>query len=429
MPGDLYQRLHERRADFEKAVLARFPDDFGPQDAEDVVSAAMDRVLKASRLPARTREDEERWFRSIITSAGIDEIRRRRGRGHSRYSSGALRRTVLLSELAEQGVELPGAEELDTPDAWVEEADQAQHRERVIALARGAVDQLADDDLRLLVIRHVECPNATRNECAEAAGLTLEAWRWRYARAWKRFVESVAATEPTPRCRRIRNLIGVLDAGGLGDDARSSRARVDVHIVECPACRVFARDSYRILSLVPTAPAAGGAAACWSERGAEVLDRNGAEVATAAGATAGGAGLIGLLSAAGLGGGAKLVAVVCGISVVTAGLCGGVVATMEWLDRPTPNEQRATTGPAMVRPAVDRSARPTPTAVATRPVRQVVRTESRSPSKPTAKTPAKSSPPAAAPGGSSGNEFDPVPANAASQPAPVPVGVSGEFAP
>src|SRR5262245_3943979 len=78
MPGDLYEPLHRNRGDCARAVLARLPQEFSAQDAEDIVSAAMDRVLTAPKLPAP--DYEERWFKARLASTGVDELRRRHGR-------------------------------------------------------------------------------------------------------------------------------------------------------------------------------------------------------------------------------------------------------------------------------------------------------------------------------------------------------------
>jgi hypothetical protein len=92
-------------------------------------------------------------------------------------------------------------------------------------------------------------------------------------------------------------------------------ARIDAHILDCPSCRVFARDGYRALELVPFVPTAG-LAERWTARIASVWERFGPEAAAGGGATATGAGALGASAV-----GTLKVAILC-TTVVTAGVCG-----------------------------------------------------------------------------------------------------------
>ena len=202
-------------------------------------------------------------------------------------------------------------------------------------------------------------------------------------------------------------------------EAAAYRGRIDAHVMECSACHAFARDSYRILSPSTTGPIAAAAA-------------GGSAVEFGALAGAGGAGA-GVLAWLGGVGGVKALTVLCAVSITTASVCGGVVAVLEGRDTP----QRPERAPARVAAAPT----PAPTAIRTRtpdPIRTAVPTPSATRAARPARTPtparattrtASQSQPAAPPTGSTGNEFDPVPAAAASRPAPVASGVGGEFAP
>jgi hypothetical protein len=295
--------------------------------------------------------------------------------------------------------------------------------------------KLGDEDARLLRIRHVEMPAAGRERCAAAASLTVEAWRHRYQRAWKRFVAAVAAAEPSHQCRPVRVLVGELDAGTLSNGAaKAARGQVDAHIVECAACRVFARESYRVLVLTPVAPAGCTTLERLVEHGAAVVERNPSEVAAGAGAAAGGAGLLTLFGSGGLATGLKVLAVVCGVSATAAGLCGGVVATYELLTRPA--AKQPSHGRATHKPATPQFAGAIATATTVPAVLTVVRTATPGSGATPARRPRarstaspNSNPPAAVAAGSSGQEFTPAPANSTPAPAPVPAGVQGEFSP
>src|SRR3954470_3181562 len=70
MAGDVYERLQARRAEDERTIPSRFPDAFGPEDAEDLVSEALDKALTTRALPADGREDV--WFRRVLHNLVID---------------------------------------------------------------------------------------------------------------------------------------------------------------------------------------------------------------------------------------------------------------------------------------------------------------------------------------------------------------------
>ena len=430
MQAELYERLQERRAIYESAVRSRYGQVFGHHDAEDLVSTALHQVLTTSTQPAPGMEDA--WFRTMLSHVAVDELRRRHGR-RQRFTSdtetAAFRRAVLLSELAETGFEIADADPEESADAWAERIDRDEDRDRVEALVRQALDELTPDELRLLTIRHVELPGVNRSRCANAAGLTEDAWRHRYGRAWDRFVALISSAEPSPRCVSIRATIGALDSGDLsGEAAEVARTRIDIHVVECAACRVFARDGYRVLVLVPAVPASRLALELWADRAVAVVDRSPGEIAAGSGAaTAGGAGLFAIFGGGGAaGGGAKALLALCGASALTASICGALIAGGGALDNPATSRAAAPTPTPTASPSptpAPRRATPTPTPARSKPSRA-------KPSAPTrTTTSAEQEPPAAVPSGSTGREFDPVPENSRPQPAPVPAGVGDEFAP
>jgi RNA polymerase sigma factor (sigma-70 family) len=416
----VYEELHRRRAEFERAVYKQFSEDFNREDAEDLVSEALDRALDAEVLPEPG--SEARWFRRLLVNTAIDELRRRRGRPQSPNSQPVFRQAVLLSHLLEEGFEVADDGVEDAAEGVLERLGEIEDRAHVEELTRRALAALGEEDRRLLQIRHFELPSEPRERCAEVAGLSFETWRYRYKRAWEKFVSVVGESQPTPMCAPVRELIGRLEVGDLaGQEALDAHSRLDVHVVDCPACRVFARESYRALELLPVAPA-GGLSIALADRIAAAVDRNGAEATAGAGAAAGGAGLWALL---GSGGAAKMIAVICGISATAAGICGAVYVAIRTVQDPPPTHAAARPH-APVRPERTPSpvaAIPTPTPRPTRRVAPKARAAQAS------TTAASSNPPAAIPSGASGREFDPVPANAKSQPAPVPAGVSGEFSP
>lgn len=430
----VYEALHRRRGEFERAVYTQFSEDFSREDAEDLVSEALGRALDAELLPEPGAE--ARWFRHMLVNLALDELRRRRGRprstrgGQSGTTAGngrqpVFRQAVLLSQLVEDGFEIVDEDVGDAAEGVLDRLAEIEDRAHVEELTRRALAALGEDERRLLHIRHFELPSEPRELCAAAAGLSIETWRYRYKRAWDKFIALFGEAQPTPMCAPIRELIGRLDAGELGGRAAlDAHERVDIHVLDCPACRVFARESYRALELLPLAPAGGISIVELADRVAGAVDRNSAEVA-GAGAAAGGAGLWALL---GGGSAAKLVAVICAMSATAAGVCGAIYVAIRTVQDPPPTHAAANPRPARTPRAAVTSTSPivTPTAAATPRPRAVATPR---PKRTATTTAANSSPPAATPTGSTGREFDPVPANAKSQPAPVPAGVSGEFSP
>jgi DNA-directed RNA polymerase specialized sigma24 family protein len=425
--ADLYSRLHARRRAIEQAVVARFAGVLSYADAEDLVSSGLERALTAKKLP--TPDIEAAWFQRVVFNLAIDEIRRHRGRRQT-GQGGALRHVVLLSELGDHGIEVADDDELSDPEMLAEAAGELAQRAFAVEAAREVLAQLDPEDVRMLLVRHVELPDAGRVRCAEAAGMTVEAWRHRYPRAWERFVDAMSASEPTTACHGIRAVIGELDAGVLANGAaKAARGRVDAHVLECTACRVFARESYRILVLTPV-PAAATTFERIVEHGAVAASRNGEAIA-AGGATGGGI-LAALFGSGGLGVGLKAVAIVCGVSVTAAGICGGVVATLDFLRDPPPAKAKSEPAPKRTRRI---AARPTPTATpaSTRtPAPRATPTPRPKPEtkpKPTATpVPRTEAQPAAVPSSAPGTEFAPAPVQSQPQPAPVASG-GGEFAP
>ena len=182
------------------------------------------------------------------------------------------------------------------------------------------------------------------------AGLTVSEFRWRYGRAWKRFVEAIAAEAPSPRCEPTRQLLADVQSGVAPPGAESA---IDAHTLDCASCRVFARESYRALEILPLAPTAGFVER-WSSRLGGIWERSGPEATAGAGTAAAGAGLWALLTGGSVAGLLKTVSIVCTVTAVTAGLCAGVANVIEQASKPaTPHAEKR------------RSARQSPTPSAT----------------------------------------------------------------
>lgn len=257
------------------------------------------------------------------------------------------------------------------------------------------------------------------------AGLTLGEFRWRYARAWERFVDAVAAEQPTAQCQRIRLLIGGVEAGTAETTAS---AEIDAHVIACPSCQVFARDSYRALELLPFAPTVG-AAEQWAARLAGIWERSNPEVAAGGGAVAAtGAGASGLAGAGGVAGSLKTLAAICGATAATAGVCGSVLLTVDGSD----DRRHSAAVPVTAKPAdattmttrVVAAKPPTPSSSRSRTASRRTATSTRDAS--VTKTPDEPIP-ASAPVGS--QEFAPSGAGGPVQPAPTPAAGGGEFSP
>ena len=276
---------------------------------------------------------------------------------------------------------------------------------------------MAPKDAELIKLRHILEANASRDEVAAMAGLTLGEFRWRYTRAWARFVEAISSEQPTERCHDIRALIGALHASAAPPSAAS---QIDAHVLDCPSCRVFARDSYRALELLPFIPAIG-IADRWSARLAAIWDRSGPEAVAGGGAAAGaGTGAAGLAGAGGAAGGLKTLAAVCGATAVTAGVCGGVLVTKDGRD-PGPRERRTVV--AEKKPQRTNASVPSAPTSSTPPARRPAST----PRRVSTLTKPESALPSSAASGS--REFGPSGSGSSPKPAPAPSTGGGQFGP
>jgi DNA-directed RNA polymerase specialized sigma24 family protein len=407
---DLHEGFARDRRRYERLVYGRMRDAICWQDAEDIVSEALIRALAAVDTDPPQPGNEQAWFTRIVFNGGVDFLRSRDGR--RREGSRPRPDVVSLDALQTVGVELAGDVELaGSTDAWIEALDGEADCEQARELVQRVLSCMPREDAELVKLRHLLSEDATRDEVAAMAGLTLGEFRWRYSRAWSRFVDTISAEQPSDRCHEIRTLIGDPDATGL-----DVAARIDAHVLDCPSCRVFARDSYRVLELLPFIPTAG-AAERWSARVASLWERFGPEAAAGGGATAAGAGASGALGAGAAG--TLKVAILC-TTVVTAGVCGktlllhhqghktpgkrgGAIATRT---TPRAHTQAATTTRRQPTPSSRRSASSSRRTVAYKP---------------------QSAIPATAPQGS--QEFQPSGSGERPAPAPAPVTGGGEFGP
>ena len=414
----LHEFLARERRRYERLVYSRLKGSITWEDAEDIVSDAIVRAQRAaeSELPAPGKE--QAWFSRIALNQGIDFLRARDGR--KRDGSTPRPAVIALSEVGDEGLQIgDGAAPGDPPGP--EDLDEAAERASARAIVGRVMARLDPEDVELVRVRHLAGVRASRKELAALAGLTVGEFRWRYARAWGRFVEAVAMDAPTPRCETVRQLHGQVQAGTAPAHAH---AEIDAHTLECASCRVFARDSYRALEMLPAAPAAG-AVEHWVNRVACVVERSAPE-ATAGGATAAGAGIWGLLGGGGAAGTLKALAIVCGVTTVTAGVCGGVAAVLNELHRhplvaehPRQPRHRAIRTETLPRPV-------TLAASYTSPRRQVAAKRPAA-SQPHVDTSGESKIPGGAPAGSS--EFTPSASSARVPPAPAPTSGGGEFSP
>src|SRR3954454_18921404 len=408
----LHEVLARDRQRYERLVYGRLRDSITWEDAEDIVSDALLKTQgSAGDRPVPGKE--EAWFCRIVLNQGIDFLRSRDGR--KRDGSAPRPGVVSLNQLGERGVELPAADD----DGTTAEGDDVERKQAREIVAR-VMQRLDPEDADLVKIRHLAGPQASRRRVAEMAGLTVGEFRWRYARAWARFVEAVAVDAPTPRCHHIRELLGEVEAGAANPAAV---AGIDAHPLACASCRVSARDSYRALELLPITPSVA-AIEQWTSRVSSVLERSAPETAAGAGTAAAGAGIASVLGGGGAVGTFKALVLLCGATAVTAGVCGGVAAVLEELDKHPPRPAAK----VRVNPKVAREAprRPTLTPAAYHPARPApVKPKPRP--HPTVDTSGETKIPAPAPAGSS--EFTPSASSARVQPAPAPANGGGEFSP
>src|SRR4051794_18261159 len=209
----LHEVLARDRQRYERLVYGRLCDSITWEDAEDIVS---DALLKAQRSagdrPALGKE--EAWFGRIVLNQGIDFLRSRDGR--KRDGSAPRPSVVSLNQLGERGVELPAAD-----DGATAEGDDVERRQAHEIVAR-VMERLDPEDAELVKIRHLAGAQASRRRVAEMAGLTVGEFRWRYTRAWARFVEAVAVGGPAPPGPHLPAVVG---GGGGGGGAGAARAR------------------------------------------------------------------------------------------------------------------------------------------------------------------------------------------------------------
>jgi RNA polymerase sigma factor (sigma-70 family) len=409
----LHEELARDRRRYERLVYGRLRGGICWEDAEDIVSEALIRAHSAAGTDPPAPGREQAWFTRIAFNQGVDFLRARDGR--RREGSRPRPDLVSLEELQTAGVEL--AEDIEhagTGEAWIEALDDDAERSHAQELVKRVLDSMPAKDAELIKLRHLVGADASRDEVAAMAGLTLGEFRWRHARAWERFVEAVSEEQPTGRCHTVRALIGTLDSADAPPDAP---AQIDAHVLECASCRVFARDSYRALELIPVVPFAG-LAERWAGRVATLWDRLGPEAAAGGGAAAGaGAGATGLAGAGGLAGALKTIAAVCTTTAVTAGVCGGVLVLNDrggGAHRDPSNASQGTRAAASptAAPAVSANRSPRTTPINHRVTSTV---------KPESSIPASASP--------GSREFEPSGSGAAPDPAPTPPTGGGEFGP
>ena len=411
--ADLYESLARDRHRYERLVLSRMGTAISREDAEDIVSDSLLRLqAKTADPPQRGKEDA--WFARIVLNQGIDFLRARDGR--KREGSAPRPIVVALSDIDEDLRALANGDE--DGDGDIAALADKREREQVQALVTRVMDALEPKDAELVKLRHLVGAHASRDQVATMAGLTVGEFRWRYARAWGRFVDAVADDAPTPRCRHIRQLFGEVEAGTAPTEAV---AEIDAHTLDCASCRVFARESYRALELLPFVPVFG-IAERWSVRIGWWWERSGPETTAGAGTAAAGAGAAGLMGGGGAAGLAKALAVVCSATAVTAGVCAGVATVINDLSERDRQPQARTPKPAL-RAETTPTPTPAPTATpaASKPKRRSSDQQSR------ADTSGRSQIPGAAPAGAS--EFSPTASTAAVDPAPATSSGGGEFSP
>jgi DNA-directed RNA polymerase specialized sigma24 family protein len=365
---DLHETLARERPRFERIAYGRLKSVITWEDAEDIVSDALLRADRTAEKNPPAAGQEEAWFGRIVIRTGIDFIRARDGRTRN----GKSRRPKVLSltaladvghEPSDQGFDF-GARLSSLPDDTMGDASERRHAAEIVDRAFA---QLDPGEVELIKLRHLVGPDCSRARLAEMAGLTVAEFRWRYTKAWSRFIRAVETDAPTPRCEHVRQLIGNLDAGVV---TASAAQEVDSHILDCPSCRVFARESYRALELIPFIPTAG-LAERWCARAGWWWERSGNEAVAGAGAGAAGVGLASLFGSGGLAGALKVAAVVCSATAVTAGICGGIVAVVGELSKPAPATAKRTPleTPTPAPVAVAATPAPRPTATRTAKVR------------------------------------------------------------
>ena len=426
-----HEELARDRRRFERLLLARMGTSITREDAEDIVSEALLRAHRKLETDPPRRGAEGPWFARMVVNLGIDFIRARDGRPRN---GSARPRAIALDEVAEDG---PAPNELDAdgPPGVAELADEVE-REQARELVRRVMASMDPRDAELVKLKHLTAAHATRQEIAAMAGMTLGEFRHRYARAWARFIDAVALDAPTERCHRTRQLLGELEAGTAPAEVAHE---IDAHCLDCASCRVFARESYRALELMPFVPVVGFTER-WSRRIATLWDRTGPEAA-AVGGTAAASGFWAMIASGGPVAVVKAVALLCTATAVTAGLCAGVVTVVGKLDSPPPDRRAEKRERQKAKSR--RTATPTPTVVVAvtptptpkpRPTRTPAPPRERPTSTPQPETQpppvdtsGETAIPASAP--ADGTEFEPSASSVSNDPAPATDAGGGEFAP
>ncbi len=248
--GGLHESLARDRHRYERLLLMRMGAAISREDAEDIVSESLVKVQRKVATDPPHAGKEDAWFGRIVLNQGVDFLRARDGR--KRQANGP-RWIVPLHEVDDDSPFLAAGDEGDDPQD-VEWLADAAEREQARALVGRVITTLDPKDAELVKLRHLVAGRASREQVAAMAGLTVGEFRWRYARAWGRFVDAVAVEAPTALCSRVRELLGEVEEGTA---PATAAAEIDAHTIDCPSCRVFAPESYRAPGDDGTPPAAG----------------------------------------------------------------------------------------------------------------------------------------------------------------------------
>ncbi len=237
---DLHESLARDRHRYERLLLMRMGAAISREDAEDIVSESLVKVQrKVTADPPRTGS-EDAWFGRIVLNQGVDFLRARDGR--KRQGKGTSRWVVPLHEIDDESPALATGDEGGDPQG-VERLADAAEREQARAVVGRVMTALDPKDAELVKLRHLVGGRASREQVAAMAGLTVGEFRWRYARAWGRFVDAVAVEAPTARCSRVRELLGRSRKEPLRRrrPLRSMRTRSTARAVACSLGRATAR--------------------------------------------------------------------------------------------------------------------------------------------------------------------------------------------
>jgi DNA-directed RNA polymerase specialized sigma24 family protein len=302
----------------------------GDDPAEEVADIALGRrelLLRAYRHRLRREELEDCYSQAIVELltraragarfAGPDHV------AHAieqKFASRIVDRRRALAGRSSMEAALGLAIPLDGPDAGTAQiADAAPGVEERVAgrldlqRLREVAEELSADQRLVLA-----CQVGLDMQCAEFCrrfGWSAEKFRKVAQRARGRLVGLVAEYAAGERCRRLEpDLLAVASRVADPEQAR----RVDLHLVNCPACRRAARElrcaERRVLALLPAVKAAGAGLAGGG---------TGAAVAAAGGvgatATVSGSGAV-LFGGAGLGAMKLAASALCVASLAGGGL-------------------------------------------------------------------------------------------------------------